>query len=238
MNKLFFIPFAVAVLGAFMYGNAATFNYSYDSLNRVTKVAYSDGSSESYSYDSAGNRLSQVSLAAVNRLDNSSPSTPTNLAYTAFSPSQISVIWNRSYDTGGSGLAGYKIYLNNSLIATTTSTNYTLSGLMPGSSYCLAVVAFDHYSNYSAQSFSLCTNTAPFLPPSLVPLGFTNQQFKIGISGGTIGPYNVWGSSNLITWQQKTNVVQVPLINGYFTAPDSATVSPYFYRLSWSTNAP
>ena len=38
---------------------AAT-TYSYDSLNRLTQVAYSDGTTIAYTYDSAGNRLSQV----------------------------------------------------------------------------------------------------------------------------------------------------------------------------------
>jgi YD repeat-containing protein len=44
---------------------AATFTYSYDSLNRITNAAYSDGSSESYSYDPAGNRLSRITRATT-----------------------------------------------------------------------------------------------------------------------------------------------------------------------------
>jgi uncharacterized protein (TIGR03437 family) len=40
--------------------NATNTNYSYDSLNRITRVAYADGTTITYTYDSAGNRLSQV----------------------------------------------------------------------------------------------------------------------------------------------------------------------------------
>ncbi len=39
--------------------HAAT-EYSYDAIGRLTKVVYSDGTAVSYTYDSAGNRLSQV----------------------------------------------------------------------------------------------------------------------------------------------------------------------------------
>jgi YD repeat-containing protein len=37
-------------------------NYSYDSLNRLTNVDYGNGSAISYSYDSAGNRLTYSSV--------------------------------------------------------------------------------------------------------------------------------------------------------------------------------
>ena len=40
--------------------NAAAIQYSYDSLSRITRVAYPDGTTIAYTYDAASNRLSQV----------------------------------------------------------------------------------------------------------------------------------------------------------------------------------
>ena len=40
--------------------SAATIDYTYDNLNRLTKVDYGNGSTEEYTYDSAGNRLGFV----------------------------------------------------------------------------------------------------------------------------------------------------------------------------------
>ena len=216
---------------------AATFTYSYDSLNRTTNTACSDGSIENYSYDPAGNRSSRVTRAPTSLLDTTPPSIPTNLMSVVFIPSQLSIAWNRAFDTGGSGLAGYRIFVNGTFVATTTDTNFSLSGLFPNSQYCLTIAAFDHDGNISSQSTSLCLNTPVFQTPFLTPFGFANGHLQIGIAGGTAGPYDVWGSSNLISWQRK-KTIQIPLTNSYFTDPDSNVWSPYFYRLGWRTNIP
>jgi hypothetical protein len=214
---------------------ATTVTYSYDSLNRITNAAYSDGSSESYSYDSAGNRSLRVTFAATSLLDVTSPSVPTNLVTRNFTPSQLSIAWNPAFDTGGSGLAGYRIYVNGSWVATTAGTNFSLSGLSLNSQYCLTVAAFDHDANISAQSLSICTNTPVFQPPFLISI-FANGQFQIGASGGTSGPYDVLGSSNLLNWRWETNI-WLPLSKGYFV-PQANGLNPYFYRIGWRTNTP
>lgn len=48
--------------------SSATFaatSYTYDDLNRLTKVAYDDGRSISYTYDAAGNLLTTRSDAGL-----------------------------------------------------------------------------------------------------------------------------------------------------------------------------
>jgi YD repeat-containing protein len=175
LRQILFTIFAILVATAL---HAATFIYSYDSLNRLTNAAYSDGSRESYSYDPAGNRLSRNTSTATVKLDVASPSVPANLTTNSFTPSQLSITWNRAFDTGGSGLAGYQIYVNGSLVATTTGTNISLSGLSPNSQYCLTVAAFDHDGNISAASLPLCITTsggADTEPPLLTVLFPTNN---------------------------------------------------------------
>jgi hypothetical protein len=54
------ILIALWFLTQVLSSHAATFAYSYDSLNRLTNAAYSDGSREAYSYDTAGNRQIRV----------------------------------------------------------------------------------------------------------------------------------------------------------------------------------
>jgi len=134
----------------------ASTSYSYDSLNRLTNAVYSDGSGESYSYDPAGNKVSRITLAATNLLDTTPPTVPANLATNDFTPGQILLSWSRSYDTGGSGLSGYRVYVNGSLAADTTATSFLLTGLLFDTEYCLTVAAYDHYTNISAASQPFC----------------------------------------------------------------------------------
>lgn len=167
-----------SICGSYLNGATVVFTYSYDPLNRVTNAAYSDGSSESYSYDNAGNRQTRTTGAATVKLDNTSPSVPTNLVQASFIPSQLVISWNRAFDTGGSGLAGYQIFLNGTNIAATAGTNFLLTGLQPNSQYCLAVVAYDHSGNISAASLPICVTTGTVFdtqPPLLTVLFPTNN---------------------------------------------------------------
>ena len=49
--------------------SAAVYTYQYDNLNRLTKVVYGDGTTEEFTYDAAGNRLTHV----VTEPDNTPP---------------------------------------------------------------------------------------------------------------------------------------------------------------------
>ncbi len=178
MNSL---SFRLLVCGTFLLlgvANAASLAYSYDPLNRLTNAAYSDGSRESYLLDPAGNRLSRITSAATIKVDTATPSVPTNVVSLAFTNSQLLIGWNRAFDTGGSALAGYQVFVNGSLTATTTSTNYLLTGLLPDTQYCLTVAAFDHSANISAASLPVCVTTPSWndtQPPLIVVLSPTNN---------------------------------------------------------------
>ncbi|MEZ5566625.1 MAG: PKD domain-containing protein [Gammaproteobacteria bacterium] len=69
--------------------------------------------------------------------DNTAPTTPGNLAGVAVSASRVDLSWDGSTDTGGSGLSGYRLYLNGSstpLISLST-TSYSHISLQPSTTY-------------------------------------------------------------------------------------------------------
>lgn len=147
----------------------ATVTYSYDSLNRLTTSLYSYGSQEHYAYDPAGNRLRRALVAAR---DDYAPAVPLHLRAHLLSSESATLNWDATTDAGGSGVAGYIVYLDGGEVARTTSTNAILGNLQPESHYCATVAAYDHMGNLSEMGLPACfTTPAPpedTQPPLLV----------------------------------------------------------------------
>jgi YD repeat-containing protein len=135
----------------------------------ATPRTFSDGGrtgSTTYSYqvsarDAAANYSALSSAVSVTTPDTIAPSAPTSLSASAVSPSQINLSWGGSSDTGGSGLAGYRVYRNGSHIANTGSTSYPDGGLAANTTYSYFIIAYDNASNTSAQSNTASATTWP-----------------------------------------------------------------------------
>jgi hypothetical protein len=97
----------------------------------------------------------------LNISDTTPPSVPFGLTATAVSSSSIKLTWNASTDIDGSGVVGYNIYRNGSLIGGSVVNNYLDPGLSPNTQYCYTVAAYDAASNVSGQSIQACAKTLP-----------------------------------------------------------------------------
>jgi serine protease len=93
--------------------------------------------------------------------DTTAPSTPASATATASSSSAIALSWGAATDTGGSGLAGYKIErcagascTSFAQIATSTSTgtSYSDSGLTAATTYRYRIRAYDGAGNNGSYS--------------------------------------------------------------------------------------
>src|SRR5262245_59266314 len=104
---------------------------------------------------------------------------PTGLTSSAAGCSHINLSWTASTDTGGSGLAGYKVFRNGVQIATTSVASYNSTGLAASSSYSFTVAAYDNAGNTSGQSTSASatTPTCPDTTAPSIPTGLTASAF-------------------------------------------------------------
>ena len=138
-------------------------------LASTTATTYSDTTAQAgatytytvYAYDAAGN-ISQPSNTATVTItaDTQPPSTPTGLAAVVGGASQISLSWNAATDN--TGVTGYTVYRDGSVIATTNgpnATTYTDTGVAPGTTYTYTVDAFDSAGNHSAPSAAVTATT-------------------------------------------------------------------------------
>jgi serine protease len=131
-------------------------------------------------------------MAALTPADTTPPTVPAGLSATATSTSAISLSWNASSDSGGSGLAGYKLErctgaacTNFAQIATTTSTSFNNSGLAAATSYRFRVRAYDgagNHSGYSSIASATTQSTAP-PPTSVLQKGVTISNLSASTGG-------------------------------------------------------
>ena len=93
--------------------------------------------------------------------DTQPPSAPTGLQASAETASGISLSWTASSDNVG--VAGYHVYQVNgsasTLLGSTASTAYSVTGLNPSTSYTFSVSAYDAAGNVSAASNTVTAST-------------------------------------------------------------------------------
>lgn len=108
--------------------------------------------------DMVGNVIvAEPTSGATFIVDNTPPTTPTELSASAISTSQINLSWTASTDT--TSVTGYQIYRNGSQINTSASNSYSDTGLSPGTAYSYTISAYDAAGNNSEQSSSVSATT-------------------------------------------------------------------------------
>ena len=155
-------------------GTATTTNYADTGLGANTLYSYTVSA---YDASSPANESAQSSAASITTpplQDVTPPTIPTGLRAAAAGPSQVSLSWNPSSDSG-SGVAGYRVFRNGVAVGTATTTNYADTGLGANTLYSYTVSAYDASSpaNESAQSSAASITTPPLqdVTPPTIPTG-------------------------------------------------------------------
>jgi uncharacterized repeat protein (TIGR03806 family) len=103
------------------------------------------------------------SSSSSSSIDTLAPSIPQDPLATSTSATQVNVSWSASTDTGGAGLAGYRIYRSGATmpLATSTTTSYLDNTVVGNTAYSYRISAFDNAmpANESAQSTSVSITT-------------------------------------------------------------------------------
>jgi Concanavalin A-like lectin/glucanases superfamily/Bacterial Ig-like domain/Bacterial Ig domain len=97
------------------------------------------------------------------------PTAPTNFAAGTATGTTVPTTWTAATDDRG--IAGYNLYRGTTKVGTTTSTNFTFTGLVCESTYTLGVEAFDGGNNVSGRTTTTASTAscgAPTPPGGLV----------------------------------------------------------------------
>jgi chitodextrinase len=144
-------------------------NYTFDpaSANTVT-IAFTAATARYVRLNITANNgwpAAQVSefqvFGSAGTVDGQAPTAPANLTVTGHTASTVGLSWTASTDNVG--VSGYQVRQAGTVIASTTATSFTVTGLNPGTAYSFTVTAQDAAGNTSAASntATATTDTAP-----------------------------------------------------------------------------
>jgi len=89
--------------------------------------------------------------------DTQAPTAPTNLAASSITQTTATLSWTASTDNVG--VTGYDVYINGSLLGTSTTTSYNATGLTAATTYSFYVKARDAAGNVSVASNTINVTT-------------------------------------------------------------------------------
>ena len=162
--------------------------------------------------DAAGNRSAQSTITGATAActppppDTTAPTTPPNFTVVGTTATSISVAWSSSLDNVA--VTGYGLYKNAVSTGSTAGLSSTFAGLTCGTSYTLAVDAFDAAGNRSAKSTatastgSCADTTAPTVPGNFAMSSRTTTT----ISGGWTASTDATGVTGYTNYRNGTNV--------------------------------
>src|SRR5690606_17914005 len=90
-----------------------------------------------------------------------------SLSATAVSPNRINLSWGASTDSGGSGLAGYRIIRNGTLLPSVvpaSTRTFSDTNLAGNTKYTYQVYAYDNANNSSTPTAGVSAITPPEIP--------------------------------------------------------------------------
>lgn len=131
------------------WSNAAAGNYA------ITAVATDNEG------DATTSATANIIVSPVTTPDTTAPSVPAGLVATSVTSSSINLSWNASTDNpGGSGVAGYDVYRNGTLVGSPAGTSFSSTGLAASTTYTFRVRARDNAGNASAQGTQVSATTS------------------------------------------------------------------------------
>ena len=227
-----------------IYRNGSTTPLTTVTGTTYTNTGLATGTSYTYrvtAYDNAGNESAAAGPVTGIARDVQAPTVPTNLAITGTTTTSISLSWGASTDTGGSGLARYRIYRNGSTtpLTTVTGTTYTNTGLATGTSYTYRVTAYDNAGNESAAAGPVTGIArdvqAPTVPTNLAITGTTTTS--ISLSWGTSTDAGGSGRAGYRIYRDGSTTPLATVTGRTYTNTGLTTGTSYSYRVTAYDNA-
>lgn len=186
--------------GSTLLGTATTVSYNVSGLTANTAYTFVVKAKDSSNNVASGASVNATTSSVV---DTTTPNDVTNLATSNLSTTSVTLSWTES---SSADVASYEIYNGVSLLSTTTSTSYTVTGLTASTSYTLTVKAKDGAGNVSTGASTTFTTVTPdtTAPDNVTNLTTSNEtQTSLTLSwtasvSSDVASYDVFNGTTLL----------------------------------------
>lgn len=144
--------------GSSVVGTVTGTTYTATGLSPATAYSFTVRAVDGAGNRSAASNAVSVTTSPSSGGDTTAPSVPSGLAASGTTASATTLAWNASTDAVG--VTGYDVLRNGSVIGSTASRTFTVTGLSPATAYAFAVRAYDAAGNRSAASAAVNVTTA------------------------------------------------------------------------------
>ncbi|MCL9806035.1 GEVED domain-containing protein [Flavobacterium amniphilum] len=163
--------------GATIIGNTATTSYNVTGLTASTAYTFSVRAKDAAgNVSTASNTVNVTTSAPV--VDTTAPTTPTNLAASGTTSSSTNLSWTASTDN--IGVTGYDVYQGATVVGTTASTTFNVTGLAASTAYTFSVRAKDAAGNISTASNTVNVTTSAVTITYCASQGNNTADERIG----------------------------------------------------------
>ena len=159
-----------------------------------------------------------VELTEVVLPDTTPPTVPGSLSASAVSTSQINLGWSPSTDSGGSGLAGYKIErctgsvcTNFAQVATPVGTGFSNTGLNPSTTYRYRVRAYDNAGNNG--NYSTIVSATTQAEGAICSYSLASTSVSFPSASGATGSVGVTATGGC-SWTASSNANWITITAG------------------------
>lgn len=134
--------------------------------------------------------LSSEPIVVTTIPDVTPPTIPGNFTIASLMSRKVNLSWSPATDLVSGNNITYKIYNGNTLVATTKSSNYLITGLKPGTEYSYKLYAYDEANNFSnaVNIIKLTTpvdTTPPTKPTDLTASNITTSSVTLSWTAST-----------------------------------------------------
>jgi chitodextrinase len=174
-----------------------------------------------FAYDAANNASEPAVLPVTTATpDTIPPAVPSDLAALP-GPGQVELTWTASFDLGGSGVAGYRVFRDGDEIADIATPGHLDTGLFGNVSFVYEVLAYDAAGNESARAQVQATTPpdaeAPAAPRHLAALpgdASVALSWLPPVGSPDVTAYEVRRNGNLVATVGSTSYLDTGLSNG------------------------